>query len=115
MTTLEDKTLKLPEVCRRGPGVLGLGRRRKRAMSRWLSSRSALLPQGKKGCAQCAHLGPRIGSYSCRIGPDCICFLEFPAFAREGMQFESHLGHSIPPRQRGFCFNVWTLTLRGSL
>lgn len=22
------------------------------------------------------------------------------------MQFESHLGHSMTPRQRGFCFNV---------
>jgi hypothetical protein len=32
-------------------------------------------------------------------------------FAWAGMQFESHLGHSMTPRQRGFCFNVWTLTL----
>jgi hypothetical protein len=24
------------------------------------------------------------------------------------MRFESHLGHSMTPRQRGFCFNVWT-------
>jgi hypothetical protein len=28
--------------------------------------------------------------------------------AGEGMQFESYLGHSRSPRQRGFCFNVWT-------
>jgi DNA-binding XRE family transcriptional regulator len=38
-----------------------------------------------------------------------------PVFAGAGMQFESHLGHSIPPRQRGFCFNVWTFTRLGSL
>jgi hypothetical protein len=52
----------------------------------------------KSVCAQCAHLGPRIGSYSCRIGPDCICFLEFPAFARVGMQFDPTSGtHSPSP------------------
>jgi hypothetical protein len=38
--------------------------------------------------------------------------------AGEGMQFESHLWHSIPLRQRGFCFwralvgpkMTWTLS-----
>jgi hypothetical protein len=36
-------------------------------------------------------------------------------FTRAGMQFESHLGHSMTPRQRGFLLYVWTLTLLGSL
>ena len=49
------------------------------------------------------------------LAPDSVVFADFPVFARAGMQFESHLGHSIPPRQRGFCFNVCTLTLLGSL
>lgn len=35
-------------------------------------------------------------------------FSRFPVFNRAGSQFESHLGHSISPRQRGFCFNVLT-------
>jgi hypothetical protein len=35
-------------------------------------------------------------------------------FAGVRMQFESHLGHGMTPPQRGFCFNVWTLTLRES-
>ena len=29
-------------------------------------------------------------------------------FTRAGMQFESHLGHDVFPRQRRFCFNVLT-------
>jgi hypothetical protein len=64
---------------------------------------------------QCPHSGLRIGSYWGRIGPDSACFRRSPVLARAGMQFESHLGHSIPPHQRGFCFNVCTLTLLGSL
>lgn len=39
----------------------------------------------------------------------------FPAFARPGMQFESHLGHGMSPRQRGFCFNVLTWLVVASL
>ena len=35
---------------------------------------------------------------------DCVSFLEFAVFARDGMLFESHLGHSVTPRQRSFCF-----------
>lgn len=31
------------------------------------------------------------------------------------MQFESHLGHSMTPRQREFAFNVCSLPLRGPL
>lgn len=45
------------------------------------------------GCAHCAHFGRRIGSYWGRIGPDWRCFREFPLFARDGVRFESHLGH----------------------
>jgi hypothetical protein len=67
------------------------------------------------GCVHCPHFGCRTGSYWGRIGPDSACFRGSPAFAGEGMQFESHLGHSIPPRQRGFCFNVCTSTRFGSL
>jgi hypothetical protein len=50
--------------------------------------------QVKRRCAQCAHLSPRTGSYRGRIGPDSACFRDFPVFAGEGMQFESHLGHA---------------------
>jgi hypothetical protein len=67
------------------------------------------------GCGQCPHFGSRTGSYVGRFGPDSACFRGSPGFAGAGMQFESHLGHSMTPRQRGFCFNVWTLTFRGSL
>jgi hypothetical protein len=52
------------------------------------------------------------------LGPDwpgLSMFSGLPTVGKGGMRLESHLGHSIPPRQRGFCFNVWTLTLRGSL
>jgi hypothetical protein len=97
------------------PGVLGLGSRKSRGMSRASLSCSVLVPQGKKrGCAQCAHPGLRIGSYWWRIGPDSAGFRGSPALARAGTRFESHLGHGMTPRQRGFCFNVWTLSLRGS-
>jgi hypothetical protein len=48
----------------------------------------------KRGCAQCARPGLRIGSYICRTGPDSACFREFPVYTRAGMQFESHLGHA---------------------
>ena len=64
----------------------------------------------KRKCVQSTHFLPRIGSYWCRIGPDSACCRGSPVFARAGMQFESHLGHSIPPRQRGFCFDVCALT-----
>jgi len=47
----------------------------------------------KLGCVHCAHFGLLIGAYVGRIGPDSACFREFPVFAGEGMQFESHLGH----------------------
>jgi hypothetical protein len=55
----------------------------------------------KKKCGQCPHFPPRTASYSRRTGPDSACFRHFPAFARLGIPFESHLGHGIPPRQRG--------------
>jgi hypothetical protein len=45
--------------------------------------------------------GLRTGPYIGRTGSDSVCFLEFPVFTRAGMQFESHLGHSMTPRQRG--------------
>jgi hypothetical protein len=48
----------------------------------------------KRGCAQCAHFGLRLGAYIGRTGSDCRCFLEFPVFAGLGIQFESHLGHA---------------------
>jgi hypothetical protein len=78
---------------------------------RWSESFEA----AKLACGQCPHFGSRIGPYIGRTGSDCRCFRGSPVFAGVGMQFESHLGHSIPPRQRGFCFNVFTLTLCGSL
>jgi hypothetical protein len=68
---------------------------------------------GKKGCGQCPHFWLRTRPYIGRFGPDSVCFRGSPMFARAGIQFESHLGHSMTPRQRGFCFNVWTLTLLG--
>ncbi|GAA1257786.1 hypothetical protein GCM10009589_06580 [Arthrobacter pascens] len=34
-------------------------------------------------------------------------------FSGGGARFESYLGHSMTPRQRGFCFNVWTLISAG--
>jgi hypothetical protein len=53
----------------------------------------------KRKCGQCPHFSLRIGSYSGRFGPDCLCFLEFPVFAGAGMRFESHLGHSVSAGQ----------------
>jgi hypothetical protein len=73
---------------------------------RWSESFEA----AKLACGQCPHFGLRTRSCRGRIGPDCACFRGRPVFAGEGMQFESHLGHCMTPRQRGFCFNVWTLT-----
>jgi hypothetical protein len=35
--------------------------------------------------------------------------------ARPGSQFESHLGHSIFPCERGFCFSVLTWLVVASL
>ena len=64
----------------------------------------------QNGCVQCAHYGLRIGSFINWTRSDWLCFRGGPVFAGEGMQFESHLGHSITPRQRGFCFDVCTLT-----
>ena len=48
------------------------------------------------GCGQCPHFGPRTGPYWGRIGPDSLCFAEFPMIAGAGMQFESHLGYALP-------------------
>ena len=67
----------------------------------------------KMVCVQHTHFSLRIGSYMGWIGPDCLCFLEFPVFSRAGMRFESHLGHKTSPCQRGFCSNARTLTLLG--
>ena len=58
--------------------------------------------RGKRKCAQCAHLLLRTGPYAHRTGPDSACFRYFPAITRPRIAFESHLGHGIPPRQRGF-------------
>ena len=59
--------------------------------------------QGKNGgCAQCAHPELRIGSYWDRFGSDWGSFRGIPVFARAGVRFESHIGHSMSPRQRGF-------------
>lgn len=60
------------------------------------------------GCGQCPHFAPRTGWYGGRTGPDSACFRGFPVFARAGMQFESHLGHNVFPRQRRICFDVLT-------
>jgi hypothetical protein len=95
MTILEaDEDVESARSLSLRPGVLGSGGPRSRAMSKVSLSRSALLPQSKKrGCAQCAHLGLRIGSYWGRIGPDWRCLRGSPLFARPGVRFESHLGH----------------------
>jgi hypothetical protein len=52
--------------------------------------------------------GLRTRPYIGRTGSDYLCFLEFPVFSRPGIQFESHLGHDVFPRQRRFCFAVLT-------
>ncbi len=52
----------------------------------------------------CPHFWLRTGSYIGRIGSDCGCFRGSAGFSRTGARFESHLGHSKSPRQRGFCF-----------
>jgi hypothetical protein len=62
--------------------------------------------RAKRGCAQCAHPGLRIGSYWCLTGPDRRCLWGSGGCSRAGTRFESHLGHSRSPRERGFCFNV---------
>ncbi len=43
-----------------------------------------------------------------RIGPDSACFRGFPVFTRAGMQFESHLGHSVSAGQKLFVGLVLT-------
>lgn len=48
-------------------------------------------------------------SYWAKQPSDCLGFLTFPrlpSVCKVGMQFESHLGHDIFPRQRRFCFNL---------
>jgi hypothetical protein len=50
-------------------------------------------------CVHCAHFGLRIGSYVDRIGLDSAGFRGSPVLAGEGMQFESHLGHSVSAGQ----------------
>jgi len=47
----------------------------------------------KRGCAQCAHPGLRIGSYRFRTGPDWRCLRGSGGNSRAGTRFESHLGH----------------------
>ena len=49
----------------------------------------------KRGCAHCAHLGLRIGSYWCRTRPDCGGFRGSGGFSTAGTRFEPHLGHVI--------------------
>jgi hypothetical protein len=44
-------------------------------------------------------LGFGSGSYRGRIGPDSACFRGCPMIAREGMQFQSHLGQRVFPVQ----------------
>jgi hypothetical protein len=67
------------------------------------------------GCVQSTHFGLRIGSYRCRTGPDSACFRGSPVFAGEGMQFESHLGHSISLVRGDFALTcVQTLRWRAS-
>ena len=67
----------------------------------WLSLEVAW-NMAKKKCGQCPHSGLRTGSYIGRTGSDCLRFLEFPVFARAGMRFESHLGHSVFAGQKLF-------------
>jgi hypothetical protein len=43
-----------------------------------------------------------------RIGPDSACFRGSPVIARAGMQFESHLGHSVSAGQMLFAFLLLT-------
>ena len=42
-------------------------------------------------------------------------FARVPSVFKDGNTVESHLGHSISPRQRGFCFNVLTWLVVASL
>jgi hypothetical protein len=80
--------LKLSRICqdKEGPHAFVAG------CGRWTESFEA----ANLRCVQSARFGLRIGSYVGRIGRDSACFREFPVFTREGMQFESHLGHSNP-------------------
>ncbi len=71
--------------------------------SRWEGGCSACSERRVWGCGHCPHFGLRIGSYWGRIGPDSACFRGSPVFARAGMQFESHLGHSVSAVQSPFC------------
>ena len=61
-----------------------------------------------EGCGRCPHFPCPTTSYSLPTIPVSACFRGFPVFSGAGMQFESHIGHSISPRQRGFCFNLYT-------
>ncbi|MET4097137.1 hypothetical protein ABIB51_004093 [Arthrobacter sp. UYCu712] len=61
---------------------------------------------GKRKCGHCPHFRLRIGSYIGRTGPYWGCLREFPVFSRAGMQFESHLGHSVLAGQRRFSLKL---------
>ena len=56
----------------------------------------------KMVCGQCPHFQLQSGLYIGRTASNSACFRGFPVFSGPGRQFESHLGHSISPRQRGF-------------
>jgi hypothetical protein len=57
--------------------------------------------------------------YAGRTGPDSSCFREFPVFARAGIRFESHLGHSVSASQGLLglwpCTNLLLWALRGPI
>ncbi|MDR6507630.1 hypothetical protein J2805_003337 [Arthrobacter oryzae] len=89
-------------VANQRPGG-GREERTRRTSSGSTSWTAAWGRQGDKwGRAHCAHSGLRTGPYVGRIRPESACFREFPVFGGAGVRFESHLGHGIPPRQRGF-------------
>ena len=66
-----------------------------------LSVSSSSAKWAKKKSGQCPHFTLGTGSYSRRTASDCLCFREFPVFARAGTRFESHLGHSVSAGQTG--------------
>jgi hypothetical protein len=82
-------------------GVLGIPAVVRR-VSRTMGGNPAPSDRAKRKCGQCPHFRPRTGPYSRRIGPHSACFRWIPAMTRPRITFESHLGHGIPPRQRGF-------------
>jgi hypothetical protein len=45
----------------------------------------------------------RTGSYIGRIGSDFARLRDFPVIAGAGMQFESHLGHTVSAGRMVFC------------